>query len=338
MEYHVIKKEIEAGKFAVGYLFHGEESYPVESLIDLIIRTGVDEQTRDFNCDILQAQDVDAEKLVTLASSYPMMSERRLVIVKDIDRYAKEGLERILKYLVSPLESTCLVMTAGKLDMRKKALASMASLCHVYESKPLYENQALDWVIQALKSRERTISHEAAAFLVQNSGTSLHGLKQEIEKLITFAWDEKQITLKTVTSLTGMSRNYNLWEYSDAIARKDLKNAYAILFHLMENKQSPVGLIINLTTRLIQLYRIRLLREKGYTQQKLAQTLKLRPYFVKLFMEQAERFSSRELTANIRSLLLADHAIKSGYLDGIHVMTLLTRDLICGQRSVRFFQ
>jgi DNA polymerase III delta subunit len=58
------------------------------------------------------------------------------------------------------------------------------------------------------------------------------------------------------------------------------------------------------------------------------QTLSLRPYFANLYIDQARRFSMRELESAQNSLLRTDTAIKSGEIKPVLAMTLLVHAII----------
>ena len=67
--------------FAPLYLFHGEEEFLIEHAVQLLIDQAVEEQARSFNLDVVYGGSVDGKDVVSLISQFPMMGERRVVIV-----------------------------------------------------------------------------------------------------------------------------------------------------------------------------------------------------------------------------------------------------------------
>ena len=223
---HFLQKEIDDKSLHPCYFFFGEEAYWIDVLTHLAEEHVVDAAGKDFNFDILLGEEVDGNGVVDLASSYPMMSDRRLVILKNVQKLSSSDKKRIRSYAEAPLESTTLIMTAGKIDRRQSFYASLIKHSRWVESKPLYENQAQEWVLGSMRERGVTISSGAAAFLVAQVGTSLWALHNEMEKILTFAWGKKDITEEDVVSVAGFSRKYNSWEMTDAVGNKNIKEAF----------------------------------------------------------------------------------------------------------------
>ena len=87
MEYRELTEQIKNGKLSPLYFLFGEEPFFIQKAIRAIIETGTDPETRDFNCDVLQGEACEGEMLVQIASSFPMMSEKRVVVLKSVQNY-----------------------------------------------------------------------------------------------------------------------------------------------------------------------------------------------------------------------------------------------------------
>ncbi|NQT25762.1 DNA polymerase III subunit delta [candidate division KSB1 bacterium] len=337
MDYKQITTDVKNGNIKPVYFLFGEEPYPIEKLVRLVINSLTDESTRDFNCDVLFADETDADSIISLASSFPMMSERRVVVCQSTQKFSTYDKKKILAYAQNPAEFTCFILTAGKIDRRQKFYADLIKSTISFESKPLYENQAVQWISRYCAENGLTISRGAALILVEQSGTTLWNAVHELEKVMAFIGESKDIKLEDVTAVSGMSRRYNLWELTDAVARKDFQSGLQILDELLEARQSAVGMVMDLTRRIVQLVQCRALIDKGNSQDQVIQKLGLRSYFGRLFVQQAQGFSMVDLKSAIRTLVWADHAMKTGYLQGHLAMTLVLYDLIQGQSQKRFF-
>ena len=327
MDFYECKKKIEQGIIHPVYFFFGEEPYYLDHLVKYIVDTCVDPATKDFNCDILQAEESDGDGIVAMASSFPMMADKRIIVVKNVQKLSTADKKRIGGYVVSPLESTILVLTAKKIDRRQQFYAGLIKHAAWVESKPLYENQAVDWIVQHLKEQQVTIVHDAASFLVQQVGTSIWNLENELNKLLTYCNYKKQIIMDDVTAVAGVSRKYNTWELADAVGRKDLKTSIAIVKHLFEEGASAPGILITLTQRMLLLTQVRSALDKNMPSQQIAQVLKMKPFFVKLYVQQASQYSMNQLTRSLKILRNADLAVKTGYMKPLMVITLVLCDL-----------
>ncbi len=78
-----IIEQIKSGKIYPVYLLHGEETYLIEDTLDKMIELLVPDNTRSFNLDIFSSPEVSVDEILSLANTYPVMAQRRVVVVKD---------------------------------------------------------------------------------------------------------------------------------------------------------------------------------------------------------------------------------------------------------------
>src|SRR3990170_3378159 len=114
-----ILKELEKGKVLPVYFFCGSEKLLMEEALKKVEALVVDPATRCFNYNMFQGSEAAAETVIEVAQSMPMMAKKRLVVVKDIDKFSAAELEKLGRYLKDPSPYTCLVLIAEKADMRK---------------------------------------------------------------------------------------------------------------------------------------------------------------------------------------------------------------------------
>jgi DNA polymerase-3 subunit delta len=337
MDVQTLIRDVRAGKSPPVCFLFGEETYWIDLAVRVFREAIVRPETADFNCDLLQAEETDGESVVRIASSFPLMADRRLVVVKSIQKFTPNDKKRILSYVQAPLASTCLLLTAAEADRRQTFYAELTVLAAAVECKPLFENQAVEWVEKAVRLRNRRIQPEAAALLVQQTGTGLWTLSHEIEKLITFVGDKTELDLSDVEAVTGFSRRYNTWDFADAVAGKDLERALAVLRKLLQERSSGPALIMDLHRRVLLLTRVLSLLSERSGAGAVASALKLKPYFAEMYTRQARQFTLPELRAANGTLLEADFQIKTGRLDAESALVLAVYDLVRGRRSRRYF-
>jgi DNA polymerase III subunit delta len=336
-EFQTLYQEIRSGKIRPTYFLFGEESFFIDSFIRELRAKIVSPETRDFNYDMLHAEETDGDAVVAIASSFPLMAERRLLVVKSVQKFPPSDKKRILAYVEAPLESTCLVLTAPDADRRQTFYGDLTKLAASVECKPLYPEGAAQWVERAVKARGGQISKEAAVRLVEQVGVQLQSLSGEIEKLMTFAGPKTSLGLAEVESAAGFSRKYNQWDFADAVGNREFGLAMVIMRRLLQEKSSETGLIVELSRRVVLLMRVRSVMDAGGSRSSIITAVKVNPYFVDRYVEQARNYTIRELKAANRSLLGADVLIKTGALDPQSALTLAVYDLIRGTDNRRYF-
>ena len=312
------------------YLFHGEEDFLIEEAVHLLIEHALDRSSKSFNLDVLQGGDADVKNIVSLASSFPMMVERRVVVVRDADKLVTTEVSRdiLLRYLEHPLPSTILVFVTEKADMRMAVFKAFQERGIVVEFKPLYENHVSGWITRSVEKYGRTITPEACQLMQAYVGKSLREINNEIEKVLIYVGEKKMIEVDDVNAVVGMSKQYNVFELQKAIGQSDPSRAIDILEHMMDAGNSPLGMIAMLARYFHKLWVLPALREQFKSEYELASALGVSPFFVKEYISACQGFSPARIERAFTLLLDADVALKSTMEHPKIVMTALVCKLI----------
>ena len=78
-----IIQQIQRGKISPVYLLHGEETYLIEDTLAEMIELLAPKKVRDFNLDVFSDPAVSATEVLSMANTYPILAERRVVVVRD---------------------------------------------------------------------------------------------------------------------------------------------------------------------------------------------------------------------------------------------------------------
>lgn len=78
-----ILREIQSNKVLPVYLLCGEESFLLEGTLKQMLEHLLTPETRDFNLSYLEGADVTTQEILSQVDIYPVMSEWRVVVVRD---------------------------------------------------------------------------------------------------------------------------------------------------------------------------------------------------------------------------------------------------------------
>ena len=199
--YDSLRAELTKGKLRTAYVLYGEEDLLLEEALNAIIDRVLEGADRGFNLDVMRGTEADGRDIVARASSFPMMADRRVVVVREADRLTGRDPELVASYVERPSPSTCLVLAGTKPDFRRKPFAGIWKEGGAFEFPPLHEDDASSWIAARVGQRGRRIAPEAAKLLATIVGTSLRDLQNEIDKLLIFAADGKEITETDVAAV-----------------------------------------------------------------------------------------------------------------------------------------
>lgn len=229
------------------YLLEGEEPYFIDLVSDYIENNLLPEAERSFNQTVLYGKDTTVNEIRQRAMNYPMFSNYQVLIVKEAQMLKKW--DELLKYVENPVRTTILVLCHRyeNFDKRTKVGKLMKERpdCVLMTTKKLYDNQVPEWINQYLAERKFSISHHAAALLVEYVGNELSRVANELEKLILNVGPGKEISADDIEKNIGISKEYNTFELSKALGLRDVLKANRIVSYFKANpKPNPLVLTI----------------------------------------------------------------------------------------------
>ena len=316
-------------QFSPLYLFYGEEDLLIDQAVDLLIAQVLDESAKSFNLDIVSDENADAKDIVSFVSAFPMMSDHRVVVVRNLDKFADK--ELLLPIIENPVVSTVAVFVAAKADYRLKVFKALQTNGVVVEFKQLYENEIPGWISKRIDKLGRTVTAEACVLIQSHVGRSLREIQNEIDKLLTYIGEKQTIEAEDVTAVVGMSRRYNIFELQKTIGSRDLARSLDILEHILNAGESPVGIIVMLTKYFQKLWMIWDLIERKISREDLIKALHLSPRQMAFLDEEiriARSFPGKAIERCFAALIESDEKLKSSDMDEKLLMTLLLYNLV----------
>ncbi len=325
-----LEADLTSGSVKPSYFLHGAEDYLIDQASRLILAHALPEGTREFNLDVVYGTKTDASGVVALATSFPMMSTRRVVVVKEFEKLARTDAEKnlLVDYLTRPADTTVLVLIARQPDFRRQPFKAAREHSVEIECKPLYENQAPDWIMRRLRDAGRSIHPEVAHLLTQYVGTSMGILDSEIQKLLTYVGERKEISTDDVLATVGVSRDYTIFDLQNAVGGRKLDEALQISRKMLASSQSPQFLFSMLTLFFLKLWRLSDRDLLRLSDQQLGAVLKVHPYFVSQMREFRALFSTDEIERGLHVLLEADKALKTSSQDAVELLDMTLYALI----------
>ncbi len=159
-------------------------------------------------------------------STLPFLADRRVVLIREADRFITSFRERIEKYLASPAPTATLILECRSLP-RNTRLYKAAEACggQLNECKKLAGRALMEFVITEAQARGKRLDPAAGARLCELIGRDQGLLAMEIEKLSLYVGDRSNITANDVADLVGLSREEKIFAVVDAAGFGRLKES-----------------------------------------------------------------------------------------------------------------
>lgn len=237
--YEQIRRQIATRNLAPVYLLHGEEGYYIDELLKQFEASITDEE-RAFDCYTVYASDTTPEKVVSLCHNYPVIASRMTVIVKEAQNWKESELEHLLPYIERPIDTTLLVVASrGKTVSSKKIQkAIMAVRGEILESQPVKERNLLAVVSQIIRSKGLNVEEKGLTMLCDYVGADLSRIYNQVEKLTIALEPGAMITPEVIERHIGISKDYNMYELTDALSVRDGGRAARIIEYFRANPKA----------------------------------------------------------------------------------------------------
>lgn len=294
-----------------------------------VVKHALQDHERDFNQTILYGKDADVLSLISELKGYPMMSERRLVVLKEAQDF--KAMEDLVSYFESPSSQTVFVINYKykTYDTRKKSMKSVAKNGLVFKSEKIKEYRLPDWIKEKVVSMGYSISPKACMLLAEFLGNDLSRIVNELDKLQILVEKGTTINEIHIEENIGISKDYNVFELINAIGARNVEKANRIVDYFDHNPKatSIIVVISNLFNHFSRLMRIHFIENKS--RESIAASLKIHPYVAGELVNSSKIYNPKKIAANIAVLHEYDLKSKgvgnSSFTDGQLMKELIFR-------------
>ncbi len=281
---HTVRAAVQAHRFDPVYYLHGADDFLKSGAISNLLDAAIDPGTRDFNCDIRRAADLDAEALDSLLNTPPMLAERRAVVLHDVTALRKTAKAVLDGYLAHPASYTLLLLLSPAGTQPDAALSRKATSLEFAELTP---DRVHKWIGHHARTvLDVGITDDAANLLVLAVGSDLQLLAAELDKCASHMLGAHQritadaalasdlvaatavvsdddpaidvsdmiIDTETVSAVVGVRRGETVADLLDAVGERDASRAVSLVSHVLSQpKASAVHTVMMLTTQVLAL-------------------------------------------------------------------------------------
>ncbi|MBI5042637.1 MAG: DNA polymerase III subunit delta [Nitrospirae bacterium] len=294
------------------YTLIGEEGLLISEGVDKIVDKALSGGMKDFNFNLFYAKESSIDDVLNAVRTLPLMAKKRVVVLKEIDQYPASILERLADYLKEPSDSTCLIITAKKMDQRTRFFKALQNNSMLISCGPLYENQVKSWIRLRAKSYGLEFTEDALNIFFEVAGNELGIIDNELKKLSSYFEGKKRIDITDVEELVGKSRVYSVFNLINAIGEKRLEKALLILKKMLNDGEYPLVILSMIARQFRLIARAMEYQREGLSPLEVSKRIGLFGNIFSTFKEQLKNFTLEEVLKKYRLLYNADSELKSG--------------------------
>ena len=266
----------------------------------------------------IDSNSTDLATILEEISYNSLFSEKRIIQINNADYFTTQKVSGIdpsiiEKYLLVPNQDTTIIFTTmQKIDERKKITKIIKEQGNLIICPSLTIKDIVKIIEKKLLTEGYKISSECLYFIVNNSQNNYDLSLQQLNKILIYYQKPTTISLSDLKNIISMNLENNNFKLIDAIINQDITHAFKIYNDLRVQKTEPL-IIFNLLAREYRfLYLVNLMLKKHYSPFEIAKKLIIQTWQAEKYINNASKYSIKELKELLCELANIDFAIKKG--------------------------
>lgn len=334
--FQTIAKDLKSGEIGPAVALFGREQYLVNWSCGEIIRKYVNPACRELDMSVLEGENITPEKIREACETFTMMSEKRVVLVKNfgvlkgsrVKGFGESQEGELAEYIKNLPESCMLVMTADTADKRKKLFKAIQANGNAYDFDTLGDAALKAFVEKRIRNAGKSARPSVINEIIQRSGYfnketeyTLYNLENDLKKLTAYS-SGSEITAADVRETVSQNLETTMFGMIDAISSGRKGEAYTILNSLLGSGESVYKMLGLLTSQFEIMLQVKELLEEGKNQKEIHGLLKIHEFRVKKAASFCGRYSSKDLRKILVKIYDIDKNIKTGLLGSTLAMEM----------------
>ena len=311
-----LKQQIKSGNTGNLYLFFGEEVFVKDMYLEKMKSFVPDGGFADFNYIFLDAKDAVSEKVDDALNSFPMMSEKKLVVIKNSGIF-KKATEEVKNFWLERLadipDYVLLIFDEQEADKRSVLYKAITKNGLAVEFSYMKDYEVSAWVVREAQKAGKKISKDAADYLVAMCDPGIANVKNELLKLLDYS--DSEIYKSDIDKVVSKPLSIVVFDITDGLMQGNGDKVMSIIMQMKENRESAFNVLYLLFSAFDKMLYAKLLLDEGLSYDVVASRLKIAPFIAKKYIDGAKNFSLKFLEDRICAASDWDFNIKQGKID-----------------------
>jgi DNA polymerase III subunit delta len=203
--------------------------------------------------------DASASAVADAAQTPPFLTDRRIVVARDIGAWSTAALEPVLAYLERPLPTTSLILVAGGGGpMSRKLTPAVKKVGHVVDAGvPANKRGRGAWLDSHLKGAPVRLERPAVDLLDRHLGDDLGRLSSLLDALAAAYGSGARVSPADLEPFLGEAGDVPPWDLTDAIDSGDTATAVATLHRMTRaGERHPLQIMASLHSHYARILRL----------------------------------------------------------------------------------
>jgi DNA polymerase III subunit delta len=217
------------------HLLTGDDESVLRAAVGDVIHRLVGDGDRSLMVDEFDGEEYELRAVVDAAQTPPFLTDRRIVVARDIGRFTADQVGPLTAYLADPLDTTELVLVGGG-GRTVKALTDALKAAGAQQtdtSPPSRPRDRQAWIAVQAEEHGIRVEPAAAARLASWLGDDIGRLDGILATLVSTYGSNRRLTTSDVEPFLGEAGGVPPWDFTDAIDAGNTSATLTMLTRMM---------------------------------------------------------------------------------------------------------
>ena len=328
-----LKKDLKEKTLKNLYIFHGEETFLLHYYLEAIKKELIDKLTESFNYHKHTVETFDLQSFADCVENLPMMAERTMVVVDEIDLFKMNEADRTkMTEILSDIPDYCTVVftyeTVGwKPDKRlKKLWDAVQENGLIVEFAKQDQRDLTAWITRHFAARGKRISSDLCLYLIDITGGTMTALNGEIDKICAYSGTD-EIKRSDIDAVTEPVMDAVVFQMTDLLGAGEYGQALLKLQQLLKMQEEPIAILGAVGGHFRRISTARTLMDCGKNTDDLMRLTGMKDYPARKTMTAARSFHARFCRRAAELIMETDYKMKTSFDDQERLLELLILEL-----------
>lgn len=315
------------------YFFYGEEVFLLDHYLKQLQKSIIDPVTESFNFHKLTNETFDIQALADCVENLPMMAERTMTVVDEIDIFKLNESDRDhIADILSDIPDYCTVVFTYetinfKPDKRYKKLWDVVEKNGMLvEFEKQSQRDLINWISRHFVSSGKRISNDLCNYLIDLTGGTMTTLSGEISKICAYSGAD-EIKKSDIDAVVEPVLDAVVFQMTDLLGESKYGAALIKLQQLMKMQQEPIPILGAIGAHFRRMATARILLDNGKNAEDLMKLTGMKDYPARKTISAASRFSARFYAKAAELVLESDLKMKTSVDEPERILEILILQL-----------
>lgn len=256
----------------------------------------------DFGNDEIE---IKIENIIEEIYTISMFSPIKVIIIKSIEKIKSDDFNEILESTDKIPEGVFVLFLGSDIPANLKKVKLPEKNFFYFNTDDIFLIK--NFLNGYLKENNKIIDESVLEFIINEANFDMYAIKNELDKLILFTGDEKEIKRDDFNKTRGVEKDYDIWSLARSICDNNEKKAFEILEKIYDNFE-PEVILASIFGSIKRIYRVMNYKNKGFSKEKIIEELGKSSYYV---FNQIKNFEGVRYVEIVDIIKNADKKIKT---------------------------